>query len=255
MTRRLTAVLCTVVALSPFFTHAAETNVVEAFGCNFNAGKTMADLDSVVKYYTAERSKVASPALQKMVSRVWTPQFGNVPVDFVWFNSNLSYTEWGAMRDALAASKVGDAIQARFDSVVTCPGSGLYANEQLFSSLEEKPFQDDGSVVIESFRCNLHEGRSMADSDAALAAWKPVFTKAIATTGSASLVARRTPLISGTGFDLGYLAVWDDNDAYAAGNEAFRADPGSAKSGGLFAAAHRCESALFTSRTVVDAPD
>ena len=84
MIRRLTTVLCTAVLASfSISVTAAETNVVEAFGCNFNDGKTMTDLDAVVKYYTAERSKIASPALQKMVSRVWTPTLGNVPVDLV----------------------------------------------------------------------------------------------------------------------------------------------------------------------------
>jgi hypothetical protein len=256
MIRRLTTVLCTAVLASfSISVTAAETNVVEAFGCNFNDGKTMSDLDAVVKYYTAQRSKIASPALQKMVSRVWTPTLGNVPVDLVWFNSNLTYTEWGEVREALVASSTGDAIQARFDAVMTCPSSGLYSNEALFNNLDTKPFKDDGRVVIESFRCRLHPGKSMADSDAAIAAWKPVFAKAVASTGAASFVARRLPIISGFDFDLGYLLVWDDAVAYSTANEAFRADPAGAKSDALFAAAHRCESGLFDSRTVVAPPE
>ncbi len=254
MIRKLLAVLGTAFLVAFSTSATAETNVVEAFGCNFVAGKTMADLEAATKYYVAERSKIASPPLQKMVSRVWTARLGNVPVDFVWFNSNLSYKEWGQMRDALAASEVGAAVQARFDAVATCPSSGLYTNEMLFMNLDTKPFKDDGGVVLESFRCRLHPGKTIADSDKALAVWKPVFTKAVAATSASSFVGRRFPIISGFDFDLSYLAVWDDATAYAAGNEAYRADPDGAKADALFAAAHRCESALFDARTLVAEP-
>ena len=114
MRRGITAVLCTAISLFSLSTRAADTIVVEAFVCNFNTGKTMADLEAATNYYTTERAKIASPALQTMVSRVWTPNLGNTPYDFVWFNSNLTYTAWGDMRKAYEASEVGAAIQARF---------------------------------------------------------------------------------------------------------------------------------------------
>lgn len=256
MTRKLTTALCAAaIAFLSISVRAAETNVVEAFGCKFNEGKTMADLDAVVKYYVAERSKVSSPALQKMVSRVWTPSLGNAPVDLVWFNSNLTYTEWGQVSDVLASSEVGRAIQARFNEVLTCPGSSLWAQDVLFSTLEAKPFKDDGTVIVNSFRCRLQPGKTIADTDAAVAAWKPVFEKAVAATGATAIAARRIPIVSGTGFDLAYIVAWDDNATYAATEEAYRADPGSAKADTLFAAAHTCESALFNSRTVVAEPN
>ena len=77
MIRRLTTVLCTAV-LSSFSISAtaAETNVVEAFGCNFNDGKTMTDLDAVVKYYSAERSKIGE--LHQLTSKIRSlPFFDN----------------------------------------------------------------------------------------------------------------------------------------------------------------------------------
>jgi len=254
MKRGFATVLCTAVTLFSLASQAAETNVVEVFACNFKAGKTMADLDAATKYYTAERSKIASPALQKLVSRVWTPNLGNVPYDFIWFNSGLTYKAWGEMRKAYDASPVGAAIQAKFDTMSTCARSGLYAQEVLFTNIEKKPFAE-GPAVVESFLCELHDGQTIADSDAAIAAWKPTFEKAIASTGLSAYAARRIPIISGSGFDLSYLVAWDDAAAYADGNEAFRMDPDSAKSDALFAAAHRCESALFTSRTMVAAPN
>lgn len=257
MNRRSTTVLCTALVLSTLSLFSqplvAETSVVEAHACKFNAGKSMADLEAAAEYYKTQRSKISSPALQSMVSRVWTPVLGSMDYDFVWFNSNLNYSGWGEMRNAWDTSPVAADIDARFDAATTCARSGLYAQDYLVNNLEQKPFSD-GTVTVESFLCNLHEGRSIADSDKAIAAWKPVFEKAIASTGASSVVIRRTPIISGSGFDLSYMAVWDDAAIYANSNEAFRSDTNSAKSDALFAAAHRCSSTLFTSRTLVPAP-
>jgi hypothetical protein len=252
--KMLTAALLCAAATLLSLSARAETNVVEAFACEFNPGMGRDDLDSVVKYYVAERSKVASPALQKMVSRIWTPVLGTVPFDFVWFNSNVTYREWGEVTKAFAASAVGAEVNARFDAVATCASSGLYAQDVLFNNLAQKPLTAD-PVVIESFLCTLNEEKSLADSDAAIAAWKPVFEKAVASTGASSFVGRRTPIISGSGFDLSYFAVWADAVTYADTNEAFRMSSNSAKSDALFAEAHRCNSALFTGHTLVAPPE
>ncbi len=255
MNLKLRAVFVTAMAGLFFMSaHAAELQVVEGFGCNFNPGKGMKDLEDVTAYYVANRAKIASPALQKMRSVVWQPMLGNVEVDLVWFNGNLTYSEWGEVTDAISGSEVGAAIQAKFDEVLTCPASGLAVNEQLFRS--DKAFTEDESVTIESFRCTLNPGKTMADSDAAIAAWKPVFAKAVASIGAASYVGRRVPIIGGSGgLDLGYFAVWDDATSYAKGNAAFLADPDNTKSGALFAEAHRCASALFSGRVMVAAPN
>jgi hypothetical protein len=231
--------------------HAAQS-VVEAFGCNLNDGKTMDDLMAVAAHYEGQRSKIDSDALQKMRSVVWTPIRGSAQIDFVWFNTNLSYSEWGEVTDAWARSNVAQSIQARFDEVSTCGGSGLYANQLLFSN--DTAFKDDGGVMIESYRCNLRAGKSMADSDKALDAWRPVFEKHVEAAGVSSFVGRRTPIISGNGFDLSYIGVWDDATTFAAVNEAILTDPNN-RSGALFEAAHSCESALFNAQVVVPPAD
>jgi len=231
----------------------AETNVVEAFACNFVPGKSMADLNTATTFYMNQRSKIDSPTLQKMVSRIWTPDFGATPYDFVWFNSNMTFGEWGEMRQAFSDSPIGNDIQTKFDAVSQCSRSGVYAQEALFSNLEEKPIRG-GRAVIESYLCDLHPGQSITDSDAAIRIWKPVFEDAVASTGASSFVARRTPIISGSGFDLSYFAVWKDTVAFAKSNEALRSSPGNAESSAAFETAHRCESTLFTSRTMVPPP-
>ncbi len=228
---------------------AAESpQISQGFGCNFLEGKGSADLDKWAAHFDKERAKIDSPELQNMRSVVWMPFRGNVAVDFVWFDGNLTFNEWGKMSDAWDRSKVGPALDASFDEVATCASSGLSSNERLSQS--EKQFADDGEVMIESYRCELHPGKTIADSDAALEAWKPVFEKAVKATNTASFVGRRIPMISGSGYDLSYFLVWDDATAYAAGNSAFTADPDSAESGQLFNAAHKCTSALFKGRVV-----
>jgi len=254
MKHTIAALLCAVSTLFSLSLAAAETNVVEAFACTLQPGKTMKDVEAVANYFAAERSKIASPALQKMVSRTWTPTVGRVPFDFVWFNSNLTYTEWGAATKAFNASPVGADVLARFNAVADCPSTGLYATEMLFNNLADKPFDGD-AVVIESFLCTLHEGKSLADSDAAIAAWKPVFEKAVGSTGASSFVGRRTPIISGADFDLSYFAVWQDAATYAATNEAYRMNPNGVKADGMFNSAHRCQSALFVGHTLIAPPN
>ena len=251
MLRKITALLgLALLALSISIpAHAADSpQVTEGFGCNFQDGKDFDDLDNAIEYLASQRSKIDSPALQKMRSVTWTPILGSVSVDLVWFNGNMTFNEWGEIQDAIRSTSVGQAIQARFNDVLYCPGSGLSTNENLFRS--DKEFTGDG-VVIESYRCNLSPGKTIADTDAAIAAWKPVFADVVAATDTASIVGRRIPLISGSGFDLSYYLVWDDATAYAAGNSARLADPEDALSAEMFAAAHTCESALFNGRIVV----
>ncbi|MCZ6640920.1 MAG: hypothetical protein O7F71_05045 [Gammaproteobacteria bacterium] len=256
MLRKLVAVAGTaffLVFISITALAADSPPIVEAYGCNFVDGKGMADLDAVAEYYASNRSKIDSPELQKLRSVVWTPFRGSVDVDLVWFNSNVTLNEWGSLTDAYESSSVGRDIQAKFDAVALCETSGLYTNEVLLRT--DKQFEQDDGVMIESFRCEYRPGQGVVDSDAAIAAWKPVFEKAVSATNSAAFVARRQPIISGSGFDLGYLVVWDDATAYAEGNSAYRADPDSAEADGLFAAAHRCRSALFNGRIIVPAPE
>ncbi len=208
MLQKITTMLCLAllaISISIPAQAADSPQVSEGFGCNFLDGKDFDDLDKAIEYYTSQRSKIDSPALQKMRSVTWVPILGSVSVDLVWFNGNMTFNEWGEIQDALSGTSVGQAIQARFDDVVDCPGSGLSTTENLFRS--DKQFTAGEGVVIESYRCELSPGKTIADTDAAIAAWKPVFANAVAATDTASIVGRRIPFISGSGFDLSYYLV------------------------------------------------
>ena len=76
-----TAALLSIALIVTALPGRAETNVVEAFACNFLPGKTMEDLSAATDYYTSRRSRIDSPALQKLVSRVWTQATACWPID------------------------------------------------------------------------------------------------------------------------------------------------------------------------------
>ena len=218
--------------------------VIEGFACSFLDGKGPQDLNDYLPGFVADLAKIGSPEVDKAGLVIWTPYRGRVAPDFVWLNVNMTLDEWGKGSTAYDNSEVGQALDAAFFEFAECPSSGLSLTETVLST--ERDLADDGEVLIESYRCQLHPGKNVADTDAAIAAWKPVFEKALG--DRAAFVARRVPLISGSGYDLSYVVVHDDQVAYAEVNSAFQMDPDNTKSGDLFAQAHRCNSALFKGR-------
>jgi hypothetical protein len=256
MNIRMLAVTATVLSTLLFCTSARAADapaVIEIFACNFVVGKTMSDLDKTVDFYQSQRSKMNSPAINKMRSVIWQSMRGRVPYDLIWLNTNLNLSEWGEATAALADTSAGQTVQGRFDEVLVCDASGIYTNDLLYQS--EGGLAVDGEFVVESHRCKLNPGKSVADSDHAIDAWRSVFAKATASAKTSAVVLRRLPVISASGFDLNYVAAWDDVESYANGNSAYRMDPDSATVDARFAQAHVCESALFSGRVVAPPAD
>ena len=248
--RTAMAVLCTAFLSQAITARAADSpQVIEGFGCTFLPGKDFDDLDKAIDFFKAQVPKIKSPELQKMGSVLWVPYRGSVNADFIWINTNLTLNEWGRSSVAYYGSEEGRAAEDTFFKVAECPTSGLATNEVLFET--EEGFMDNESMLLQSYRCQLHPGKTIADTDAAIAAWKPAFEKAVKTTNAASLVMRRVPLVSGSGFDLTYATIWDDEAAYGEVNSAYLTDPNGVKADSLFNQAHRCESAMFKARIVV----
>jgi hypothetical protein len=248
--RKFLLVMCTAICLPiSFSAQAAEaTQIIEGFGCTFLEGKGMDDLNDAIEFYQSKITVIKSPEFHKMGSVLWLPYRGRVGVDFVWINNNVTLSEWGKSSVAYDSSKEGQAADAKFFEMSTC-GSGLATSEVIFAT-EDRELADDGEVLIESYSCNLREGQTLAASDAAIEAWRPVFASAVNGKKAASVVLRRVPIISGRGYDLSYVAVWDDLAVYGEVNETFAADPDSAKSGQLYGAAHKCSSALWKGRII-----
>jgi hypothetical protein len=243
-------VVCTIICLSiSFSVRAAEApEIIEGFGCTFLEGKGMDDLNDAVEFYQSKIKRIKSPEFHKMGSVLWIPYRGSAGVDFVWINNNVTLSEWGKATVAYDSSKEGQAADAKFFEMSTC-ASGLAISEVIFAT-EDRELADSGGVLIESFSCNLRDGQTLAATDAAIKAWRPVFASAVNGKKAASVVLRRVPLVSGRGYDVNYAAIWDNVAVYAEVNEAFAADPDSAKSNQLFGAAHKCNSALWKGRIV-----
>lgn len=229
---------------------AQSPEVMEAFACNFQPGKNMADLEKTIEYYQSQRSKMNSAAINRMRSVIWQPVRGRVPYDLIWLNNGVTLSEWGEATAALADTSAGQAVEARFNEVLNCEASGVYTNEELYRT-DDGPIGDSG-YVIESHRCQLHEEQTIADSTAAVDTWRPVFARATKAAGTPAIVMRRLPVISASGFDLNYVVVWSDLESFANGNSTYRTDPATANADAQFARVHRCESALFNGRFVVN---
>ena len=246
--KRLAVLLIASITLTSLGAHAASPQVAQLFGCNFLEGKGMADLEKALDAYKAAVPKIKSPELQKMGSNLWLPYRATTPYDFVWSDRNMTLEEWGKLSVAYDSSKEGQAADAVFSGVAKCSAAGLVTSEILFQT--KQALQDDDDLLLESYGCTLKPGKTMADVDAALAVWKPVFAKAA--TG-ASTVLRRIPLLPGQ-YDLMYLAVWDDPAAYAKATSAFMADPGSSASDAALNAVEQCTGGLWKSRSIVRPP-
>lgn len=227
--------------------NAASPPATELYGCNFKDGKDMSDLQKVIDSYSANRAKIGSPELMRMASNVWTKYRGSSPYDIVWANAGLTLEELGKASLAYDSSKEGQATEARFNEVIDCGASGFVLNEVLFQSQEPEGLPEGEEALLESYACQLYPGKTLADTDAAIAAWKGPFEKAV---DGPVLILRRTPVMLGE-FDVMYLGVWRDIAQFTAVSSAFIENPEAAVSNRLFADAHRCQSGLWKVRNVI----
>jgi hypothetical protein len=239
--------LCTITGLVlAIAVQAASPPATELYGCNFQDGKDMEDLQKVIDFYSENRAKIGSSELMKMGSNVWTQYRGSSPYDIVWANAGLTLEELGKANLAYDSSKEGQTAEARFNEVIDCGASGIVVNEVLFQD-GELGLQQGGEVLVESYACQLYPGKTLEDSDAAIAVWKGPFSRAV---DGPALVLRRTPIMMGE-IDLMYLGVWQNIAQFTAVASSFAQDPEAATSNRLFSDAHRCQSGLWKVRNVI----
>lgn len=245
--KTIAALVLSIACLLPTVSSAESPRVVELFGCNFIEGKDMDDLQKVIEYYAENRDKIGSSEVMKQSSGVWTPYRGNSQFDLIWGNAGLTLEEQGRANLAYDSSKQGQAIEARFNEVLECPSSGFLVEEILFDDRENLNSIEGNEFVLESYACTLNPGKSLADVDAALTAWRTPFSRA-ATQGA--LVIKRTPVMM-SAYDVFYTGVWDNIADFTAAASAMTQDPEAATSMSLLSAAHRCESGLWKWQRVV----
>jgi hypothetical protein len=220
---------------------AAETPLIEVFGCKLNEGRTMADFSNAAEAWRAQVDKI--PAARNYFAAVLTPLRGDTPYDVVWIGSNPSVSDWAKSESASDASSDVVATLAAINANVTCE-SALYLETPMYEGLKDEP--GDNDTVIETYGCNLKPGKTQKDADAddraylaALKALKP-----------ASSTYRWAPLFSKATHAVVYLVVNDDLASFAAATEAYNASKEGQAALEADAATFTCDTGLWYGHTL-----
>jgi hypothetical protein len=158
--RLLATAILTFMALAGLTAQAAEMpappGVLEAYQCSYNPGNDWKDLMAARDYYVKQAGKAGitpEPAF------VWSQLKGDAPIDIVWFSAHANLAAFGTALDRDAATPEMAGVLDRFNAVVDCT-AGLGVITPTFERVQPS---GDGSVLISSFACNLHEGASSVD--------------------------------------------------------------------------------------------
>lgn len=246
--RQLALLLILGLALVPLPATAAETaQVGEMFFCTFHEGKGWDDFDTATDLFN-ETTKHIGSGWEDVRAFVWRPLRSGVDFDFLWASYTDNLSAWGRTMDAYLASEEGMVADALWDTVADCD-SALTFVELIYGAF---PDTDTAGHVnaLESYVCNLNEGKTGADLDAALELWK-VYVKKL---GLEIDVYMRTPLMSNI-YDHSFFAVHQDLAAFAANTTSYLTGSGSAAVDEALNAVQECGSSLWTSWQVSPASD
>ncbi len=224
--------------------------VVEGFACNFLPGQGMAELQTATDNFNAALANLDSEDVAAMSAFLWVPYRSNTDYDVIWTSNHANLNAMGRFTSAIEADPAATAAVAGFDDVVDCDSAISYS-EQIYAG--EGPPVTAPPALLESYRCQLHDGKTVADARAAASAWSEHVAN-IASYSSA-IAFMRTPFISGFDSDLSYLIVHDSVEQFAARNTDYGSSDGVDTIGAGFDAAHTCRGALFMSTRVVPPPE
>ena len=243
--------VCLVLSASLFWAFgasAAETGPVrEYYACNFKDGKGVDDLLAARDRLVEEIAKIGSADLSNQVSFLWTPIKGSTGYDFIWFDMAENMNAMGRAFDAFGNSGAPAVMDPIFQSLSECSSTGIVTHDQIFEATED--FGGEGPIVVESFACNFHPGKGVADARAAVETWqKAVEGLGIYQSYSAFM---QTPVISGTGRDLYYFAVHANMTDYAARTSAYRSSKAGMAADAGFDDVQRCDSSLWNGQIII----
>ena len=159
------------------------TPIIEIYGCNFKANKTMNDLHTVTVRWNAwaDRNKVTD-----YTAFIATPMLhaADRKNDALWIGGWPSGTAMGA-GEALYATPQGREIDAAFDSVADCESHAQYAEVVVHQPTTPPP--ENGVAVFRD--CTMHSGRTVPEALTALGQWADYAAGRGSTTFSAVLFA------------------------------------------------------------------
>jgi len=246
----LSIALCVSAAILSGTVTAAETSPVrEFYVCNFNEGKGILDLMSARDVLVGQIEKIGSEDLSAMASFVWMPYMSNTAADFMWWNMNANLNAWGRAADAFNNSDEGAAAGQAFGEVAQCVGAGLVAHDEIYDGGEEISVPEGGSALLETFACELRDGKTLADAREAVEYWQGVI-KGLGTHTSYRAYMH-TPLVNESPYDLFYFAVHNNATDYAARQTAYLTSKGGAEAGRRFGEVQRCAAGLYWGSPII----
>jgi hypothetical protein len=220
---------------------AADTPVIEAFGCKLTEGKTMADFDRAAAAWAAQAD--ALPENRNYFAAILQPFRGFTQYDVVWIGSNPSVSDWALANAAGMASASEQAALAALGETATCESS-MFMETALFEGLKDEP--GDNDALLESYACNLNPGKTRMDAEA----MEATFLAATKAVNPGFSTYRWTPFVGRSTYQVVYLTVNDDFNAFAAATSAFNNSKEGQASNAAAAATFRCDSALWLGRVL-----
>lgn len=225
--------------------------VLDVFGCSLHEGKTMEDLQGAIDYFNVQREKIDSAALATYRAYSLTPYRAITPYDLVWIGRWDDAMTMARGNMDYDATPEGQAADARFFGVADCD-SGVVLSDQIYGPVPRP--DTGGDVVVDSYACHLKEGRDMEDSDDSIEYWRSQVDKMDRTSVGNFTALRWKPIISSSGFDVYYLGVHDDLEAWARFGTAYRASDAGQDAEERFDSVHACESNLWIGRQISGPP-
>lgn len=240
--KKLMTLLLVGAVLAPFQANAADTGpVAEIFACSFNEGKNWDDFLEVNAFFGEQLRKIGGAA-DDFNAYVWRPFRGSVDFDYLWAGY---YDNLGALADSwqvYGGTEEGAAADARWDELETCR-SALTTVEQIYDA-EGIPSGDSDTAVIESFRCNLQPGKSLADVRSVIEVWH----EHVSAVDKPFDVYMRTPIVSGSDIDHSYFVVHESFAAYGDNISAYNTHPDTAGIDAMLDEVQDCTNALWRSQ-------
>ena len=219
----------------------------QVFLCNFLDGKDIDDVDEATEFFKKQIEKIDSADLNAYQAFLWEPYVGRTDYDFLWFGAHANLNALARAQSALEGSKEGQAASEEFDDIVKC-SSAIALTEVIYDG-EGEPVSD-GQALIESYVCQLREGKTVADARAVVKDWSALMAT-LPTTGSMTALMR-VPLIANTPTDIAYVLVHDDLEQFGQRTTAYQ-NGGGRELDARFNGVHNCESGLWKGRQVVTA--
>lgn len=218
---------------------------IDSYLCNFNEGKSMADLNTVVAKWNKwmDTNKGAPYSAWVMVPVLSS---ANMPIDLAWLGVWANGNDMGKGMQAWADNNGG--LAADFDAVMNC---GEHANS---ASVSVRPPAEGwpGSKGVAVFsNCTVMEGKTIQDAAAANRAWA-------AHLDSIGSKAGMWVFFPGAGqnnpeWDYKLVSSYPDFVAYGADWEAYTNGQGWAKAQQIYGGTVSCDSQrVYRSITVRD---